>query len=175
MVGALLGLSCLLGMAHGQEITASVVTGAVTSSPIGLRPGLRVGYEPSPLASLEVVGLAGIQPGASDALGVGWEAGLGLSGRAWLIGAPGDGLFLVGRITAGVGADPSARIGPWVAPGGGFGGRIGGRLNIEATAGPEWTTVSGGRWRTELNLGCVFGLGRSGNTVRHRPRRPPRR
>lgn len=174
MVATILSLSFLLGTASAQGLSASAVTGAVTSSPIGLRPGFRVGYEPSPLASLEAVGLAGIQPGAASDLGVGWEAGLGLSGRAWLTGAPGDGLFLLGRITAGVGADPAARIGPWVAPGGGFGGRISDRLNIEATVGPEWTTVSGGRWRTELNLGYVFGLVRSGDTVRHRPRRLPR-
>jgi len=174
----LLAAASLSGAAHAQAFSAAAVTGAVTSSPIGLRPGARIAFEPTPSAALEGIALAGLEPWDPSSLGVGWEAGLGLSGRAWITGVPRDGLFLVGRVNAGVSGEPDGRIGPWVATGGGFGGRIAGRVNIEATVGPEWAAFDPGRFRTELSIGYVFDAQsepRSGNTTRHRPRKPPGR
>ena len=42
--------------AHAQGLSVSAVSGAVTSSPLGLRPGVRIAYEPSPGAALEAIG-----------------------------------------------------------------------------------------------------------------------
>lgn len=174
----LLAAGLLSGAAHAQAVSVSAVSGAITSSPIGLRPGVRVAYEPTPVAAIEAIGIAGLEPWAPSYLGVGWEAGLGLSGRAWITGAQRDGLFLLGRVNAGVTGEPNGFVGPWFATGVGFGGRISGRLNIEATVGPELVAFDPSRWRTELSIGYVFDAQnqrRSSGTTKHRPRKPPRR
>ena len=179
MVTSLLIASSLLsGAAHAQAVSASAISGAITSSPIGLRPGARFAYEPTPAAAIEAIGIAGLEPWDPAVLGVGWEAGLGLSGRAWITGVPRDGLFLLGRVNAGLTGEPDGRVGPWVATGAGFGGRIAGRLNIEATVGPELVAFDPTRWRTELSIGYVFDAQnqpRRPGTTKHRPRKPPRR
>jgi hypothetical protein len=162
-------------VAFGQAVSIAAISGAVSSSPVGLRPGGRVAFEPTPVAALEAMAVAGLEPWSPDTLGIGWEAGLGLSGRAWISGAPTDGLFLLGRVSSGISGNPDAQIGPWLALGGGFGGRISSRLNIEATVGPEWMPFDSGRWRTELSIGYVFDKSNQPGTTRHRPRPIPRR
>ena len=157
----------IIGAAMAQALSISPTLGVVPAPLLGLRPGVRLGLEPTPLVALELQGDAGLEQR--------WDAGLGIAGRLWLLGAPGDALFLLGRMTAGMSGDELGGISPWLNPMGGFGGRISERFNVEASLGPEWGRISHSRWRTELSVGIVLDgsllEGRSG-VKRHRPRKP---
>ena len=166
MVGAL-ALALLAGPAHAAGATLApffAVTG--NDGDATLRPGLRFGYEPVPSAALEVQG--DVSPDLA------WDAGLALAGRAFFgPGEPGDGLFILGRLAAGLSGFESD-IGPMTGLYGGFGARPIPGLEIAVSAGPEWACAHGGRWRTELTVGWVIhdGTFRSKpgqGKVRHKP------
>ena len=176
MTGLLL-LPVLAGAADAQAQALGVhaMTGAISTSPLGVRPGLRLSYEPAPSASIDLMGAAGLEPWAAHGLGPGWEAGLSLSGRLWFT-EPRDGLFALGRVCSGVAGEPDGRLGPWMGTFVGFGGRIDSLVNIEAAVGPEWSAHAPQAWRTELSVGILFDSqsGRRKPTSKHRPRKPPR-
>ena len=73
---------------------------------------------------------------------------------------------VLGRRTDGV-------VGPWTTLAGGFGARPVHWLSLEAFGGPEWAMADGGRWRTGVTLGTVFGGGHGAKTVRRKPTRKP--
>lgn len=162
-VGVLLG-----GVAQAQSLTLSPTIGVVGGAEIGARPGLRVGFEPVPAASLEVQADA-------DFAGA-WDTGLGLAGRAFFLSASdGEGLYLLGRFNTGI-SSRDGTIGSWTAISGGFGARPASVWFVEASGGPEWAQGAG--WRTDLALGVVFGGAGIGSkpgqgSVRHRPREIP--
>lgn len=138
--------------------------------PDSLRPGLRVGYEPVPAASLDVQGDISMDGDVT--------AGLALSGRGFFGGRDdGTGLFALGRLGVGM-ASEDASVGPWLGLFGGFGARPVPGMEIAVATGPDWAIESGGRWRTELTVGWVFDKdsfrGKPGSgTIRHRPRPVP--
>jgi len=143
----------------------------VGAESVGVRGGGRLGFEFAPPVALEIAG---------DFSQLGFDAGLSMAGRAWVVGDGVDGFFLLGRLTAGMASQdyPGGEdwsLGSWTGIYGGFGGRPVPWLHIEGSAGPEWVGGYGGRWRTELTLGVVFGpdsTGGGGDSVRHRPRKP---
>jgi len=159
-------LSLLLATASAGAMSVTPLAGVVGANDVGVRPGLRVGYEPVPEASLELVGDYGLS---------GWDAGLAATGRAWFLGDGSEGLYALGRLTVGM-AGSEAALGPWTGFSLGFGGRPASWLDIQASAGPDWAGIDGMRWRTELALGFViptdgFG-GRAGQgNVWHRPKK----
>ena len=157
-------------LAMAQSVAVGPTLGVVGESSIFVRPGLRLGYEPAPMASLELHG--DINPAATQ-----WDAGLALAGRLWLNQSEyqGEGLFLLGRFSAGF-SGSFGKIGPFTGVYGGFGGRPAPWLNIEASFGPEWASPVGARWRTELGVSFVIdpGANPGGGSVRHHPRKVPR-
>ena len=163
------------GLAWGQAVGVHAMTGAIAPSPIGVRPGVRLSYEPAPSASLDLMGAAGLEPFAQGGLGPGWEWGLGLTGRLWIT-EPRDGLFVLGRTNVGLAGEPDGRVGPWFGGYAGFGGRVNGVVNIEAAIGPEWSAHDPAGWRTELSIGVMFDAenDRRRGRTRHRPGKPPR-
>jgi len=144
--------------------TASVVAD-------GFRPGVRLGFEPAPPAAVDVQ----MEMGRDG----GWNAGLSLAGRWWVSPQKpkGEGLYLLGRFTAGLSEHPSTAMGPWTGLAGGFGLRPISMLQLEAGVGPEWSHGSG-RWRSEMGLNFVIDgktfRSRPGHgSIRHRPRPIP--
>ncbi|MEL6341757.1 MAG: hypothetical protein AAFV53_01395, partial [Myxococcota bacterium] len=143
-----------------------------------VRPGGRIGFEPNPYAAIELTGSAGVDAWSPRDVDLIWEAGLGISGRLWFTGQPRNGLFVLGRFNIGATGDQRAQVGPWTGLGVGFGGRVASIFNVEATISPEWVANYGARYRTELSVGVVFDSQRKRrqtNTIKHRPRKPPRR
>lgn len=159
-------ISLLVAAASAGAMSITPIADVVGADDVGVRPGLRVGYEPIPEAALELVGDYGLS---------GWDAGLAVSGRAWFIGHGVEGLYGLGRLTVGM-SGTDAALGPWTGFSLGFGGRPISWLDIQASAGPDWAGVDGMRWRTELALGFVIPTGgpkgRAGKgNVWHRPKK----
>ena len=164
----MVSLLVLVAAAHAQAVTLSPTASVVGAHEVGVRAGLRIGFEPVPAASLELQGDASF-----DGL---WDAGLGLAGRWWVNPADvqGEGIFLLGRFNAGF-SGYTHEVGPWTGMAIGFGGRPISLLNIEASVGPEWTLNEGAGWRTELSLGFVLGPDTvGGKNQRHHPRPIPK-
>lgn len=164
MVSMLLASS----LALAQSVSVGPSVGVVGDPSIFVRPGLRVGFEPSPSAALELLG--DVNP-----VGTHWDGGLGLVGRLWLgnsVASDGEGLFLMGRFVAGMSGE-YGKVGPWTGIFAGFGGRPVPAINLEASFGPEWTLPAGARWRTDLSVSFVIDTqgGGGGGTVRHHPRK----
>lgn len=167
MVGGLLSLLLLSGSASAAGSAAPYVA---LVGPDSVRSGLRLGYEPLPSASVDLLGEV-----STDGDFVG---GLSLTGRRFFTGGEdGTGLFLLGRFGVGM-ASEAQTMGPWLGVFGGFGARPVSGLELAVATGPDWAIESGGRWRTELTVGWVFdrdtfrskpGQG----TIRHRPRPVP--
>jgi len=157
-----------LGAAPAWAGEGSVgVTGSVVgANSVGIRPGVSLGYLPTPSTALEIHADLGFEGS--------WDAGLMLAGRLFLPpgGSPGQGIFLLGRAGAGM-AGTDGQVGPWTTLAGGFGARPMPRLSLEAFAGPEWAMADGGRWRTGLTISTLFGGDLGGDTVRHRRVRDP--
>ena len=168
MVAALaLALALFAGPAHAASATIApsfAVTGK--DSVATMRPGLRVGYEPIPATALEVQG--DVSPEGE------WDAALALAGRGFFgTSGPGEGLFVLGRLAAGLSGFKS-EIGPMTGLYAGFGARPVPGLELAVSTGPEWAFADGGRWRTELSVGWVIreGTFRSKpgqGKVRHKP------
>jgi hypothetical protein len=150
--------------ASAQALTVAPSAVLLGSGSLGLRPGLRLGYEPIPALALEVVG---------DYSSLGFDAGAALTGRAWLVGEE-TGIFLLGRGNIGMAGFDGGRYGVWSGLYGGFGGRPASWLNLEVSTGPDWVFAQRFRWRTEATVGFVFELGGDSGTVRHRPTRKVR-
>ena len=164
MVG-LLALALAGPAAWAQEASVAVTTSVVGAESVGVRPGLAVGFLPTPSTALELHG--------DYQLDGAWDAGLMLAGRLFLPpGEPGQGIFLLGRVGAGI-AGTDGVVGPWTTLAGGFGARPVHWLSLEAFGGPEWAMADGGRWRTGVTLGTVFGGGHGAKTVRRKPTRKP--
>ena len=167
MMGAGL-LVAALGAAPAWAGEGSVgITGSVVGAQsVGVRPGISLGYLPTPSTALEIHADLGFEGS--------WDAGLMLAGRLFLPPGddPGQGIFLLGRAGAGM-AGTNGLVGPWTTLAGGFGARPTPRLSLEAFAGPEWAMADGGRWRTGLTISTVFGGDRGGDTVRHKRVRDP--
>lgn len=156
----------LLSFALADGFTVTPVAGVVT--PDHVEPGLRLGWEMDPRLSLEAVGSMRMdEPN--------YGVGLGLSGRAWFAGVPGHGIYLQGRLVAGMRVEPEVTH-PWGGLYGGFGARPRPWLGIEANMGPEYG-YGLPVFRTELALTFVFGTGNrnapGSGSVRHRPRPVP--
>ncbi|MCB9780436.1 MAG: hypothetical protein H6742_17860 [Alphaproteobacteria bacterium] len=154
-------LLLVVGTARAEPAVSVAATGAVVgAADIGIRPGLRVGYEPVPEGGIELAGDLATDLAA-------WDTGLSLVGRLWLTPDPGQGVFLSGRATAGIAARDDV-LGPWTGLHVGFGARPTPLFQVEATGGPEWAVTDGPRWRTELSLGFVLGAHTVGSdSVRH--------
>lgn len=166
MVGALLGLLLASGAASAAGTVAPYVA---LVGPDSVRPGLRLGYEPLPSASVDVLGDVSMDGDLT--------AGLSLTGRGFFTGDDGTGLFVLGRFGVGL-ASEAEQVGPWLGLLGGFGARPVRGLEVAVSTGPDWSIDSGGRWRTELSVGWVFDRdtfrSRPGQgTIRHRPRPVP--
>jgi len=163
-------LSALLFTGTASAGSASVAPYAALVGPDSLRPGLRIGYEPLPAASVDLQGDVSLDGDVT--------AGLGLTGRGFMGGRDdGTGVFLLGRVGVGM-ANEQDVLGPWLGLFGGFGARPIPGLEVAVATGPDWAIESGGRWRTELTVGWVIGEGafkaRPGSgTIRHRPRPVP--
>ena len=155
----------LISTSLADALTLSPVVGVVT--PATLKPGLRVGWEPDPRLAIEAVGHF------DNATKL--DLGLGLAGRAWFAGQPGDGLYLHGRVVVGLTTD-SEFTSPWGGLQGGFGARPRPWLGVEAALGPEYGAGLP-TWRSELSLTFVFGAPADKKpgtgTIRHRPRPAP--
>ena len=161
-------------------VAAAAQAGSVTLAPtmgvstdIGVRPGLRIGFEPVPETALAIQ-VDSSQDGH-------WDAGLSLAGRYYLSPASlrGEGIFAVGRVVAGF-SGHDEHLGPWTGLSMGFGVRPSSMWNIEAAFGPEWSLADSARWRTDLSIGVVLDAdsraGRSGRgSIWHRPRPIPGR
>jgi hypothetical protein len=164
-------LSALTPEAAAANVILSPSVSVVGSEAVGVRGGARLAFEFAPPVALELIG---------DYSPLGFDAGLSMAGRAWIVGDGVTGFFLLGRATAGMAshelpADDDWSLGSWTGIYGGFGGRPVPWLHIEAAAGPEWVGGVGARWRTELTVGVVFGpdsTGGGGGSVRHHPRKP---
>lgn len=176
LVNRPLAALCLLAVASGPAQAASLTVSPGVSMVGGegraLLPGLRLGVEPTPAAAVELVGDVDPASGA-------WHGGLGLTGRWYFTGSPGEGLYGLGRVQAGF-ASRDGDNGPWTGLDVGFGARPLAWLDLHATVGPEWSQVDGGRLRTGLSVGLVFGGdgigGKPGSgSVIHHPRKPPGR
>lgn len=174
VLGALVALGLLTGgPAHAASWSVAPTAGLVGQSDMDFRPGLRLGFEPAPAAAIELFGESGFSGG--------WGTGLALAGRGYLLPGsdPGEGIFLLGRLSTGLAGDEGGELGPLFGVAGGFGVRPVSVLNIEASFGPEWAP-GGHRWRTELSVGVVFD-GKSlksrpgAGNVRHKPRPIPGR
>ncbi len=148
--------------AQAQALTAAasglLLSGDVVGNTVGVRPGLRLGYEPMSALGIEAAGDYGAR---------GYTADAALTGRAWLVGED-TGIFLFGRGAIGFAGYDEQKIAPLFGFYGGFGGRPAPWLNLEASVGPEW--IGGGaRLRTEMTLGLVFALSGDSGTTSHRP------
>ena len=168
MIGLLLALAAPAGAQALTFAPTAVVQGA--DGEMGLRPGLRLGFEPIHQVALELAG--DLSAGSTESLD--YDLGLGLAGRGWLIGDGSEGLFVLGRVTIGA-ARVSDELGPWTSLGGGFGGRLVPWFGLEASTGPEWAAGSSMRWRSELTAQVVLPLDQLGprpghGSVWHRPR-----
>ncbi len=156
----------VLGVAQAG-VTVGPALAVVGSSGMALRPGLRVGFEPTPEAALEIIG--------DSTFSGEWDLGAALAGRLYLSprSPPGVGLYGLGRLTAGLsGEDQTA--GPWTGLSLGFGARPSPQVGFEASFGPEWAMAEGPRWRTELGICVVFdGSGGARRGRRHHPRPIP--
>ena len=165
---AALGLAGLLGgLAHAQSLAVGPSVAVVGGGGAELRPGLRLGFEPSPVAGLDVVGAVGLDGH--------WDAGLGLTGRAWFGGTDDVGIYAAGRFVAGIAGGDA--LSPWTGLGVGMGGRPLPWLDVSALVGPDWARAEDVRWRSELALTFVLGPDTLGSgvgqgTVRHKPRKP---
>lgn len=170
MVSALLIALAAGPSAQAMALTLAPTAAVVGGDSVGVRPGLRLGFEPVSAAALEVMGDVDLQ-GA-------WDLGLALAGRGYLTDpGSGEGLYVLGRFTVGMSGDDTA-TGSWTGLYGGFGIRPTSVFFVEASAGPEWAVNNGARWRTDLALGLVFGNGGWGGgvgqgNVRHRATRKP--
>ncbi len=170
MVGALLLALVGAPQAEAAALTLTPTAGVVGGDGVGVRPGLRLGFEPVPQAAIELMGDMDLDDG--------WDAGVALAGRSFLVQPDlGEGLYLLGRFTVGMSGD-AGDVGSWTGLFGGFGVRPTSAFLIEASAGPEWAVNNRAGWRTELSVGLVFGNGGwsagvgSGN-VRHGNLREP--
>lgn len=160
-------LAALAGSAGAQALTVGPTLGVVGRGDVGLRPGLRVGYEPSEAAVLELAGDAGFDGR--------WDAGLSLAGHLWFAGDGSEGIYGLGRFTAGLSGD-AGDFGPWTGLFVGFGGRPVPFLDVGVSVGPEWALTEGPRWRSDLAVSLIFGDGTFGGgpgrgKVRHHPRK----
>lgn len=169
MVTALTLLGIAAPSAHAQAVTVGPTFSVVGVQGVGLHPGLRLGYEPSPSASFELL--------ADTSLDGRWDAGLGLAGRLWMVEDDGAGIYGLGRFAAGV-AGRDQDVGPWTYLALGFGGRPVPLLDLAVAVGPEWAVTDGARWRSELSLSFVLsadtlGTGAGRGSVRHNPRAVP--
>lgn len=151
--------------------TISPLFGVTSGSDgIGMRPGLRVGYEPLPAAALEAQGDMSLE-GA-------WSAGLALAGRGFFGPNPqdGEGIFALGRFGVGMGGSDDA-YGPWMGLFGGFGARPVPGFEVAVSVGPEWVFEDAARFRSELALSWVIGPDTFGGPgrghIRHKPRKVP--
>ena len=158
----------LLGssIASAGAISVGTTGSVVGADGVGVRPGLSVGYLPTPSTALELHGDSSFD-GA-------WDVGLMLAGRWYPSPAlePGRGIFLLGRLGAGV-SGVEADVGPWTTLAGGFGARPNDWLSVEAFAGPEWSMSAGGGWRTGLSVSFLFDPSARKDTQRHRVVREP--
>jgi len=155
----------LVGLAFADGFTLTPVVGVV--SPQRFEPGLRLGWEPDPRLALEAIG----SYYAVDDI----SGGLGLTGRTWFAGVPGQGLYLQGRVAVGLHGDwVDAELNPWGGLYGGFGARPRPAIGIEANLGPEYG-YGIPAFRSELALTVVFGAGdgAGSGSKRHRPRPVP--
>lgn len=160
------GVLLLAGPAHAGALSMGLTGSVVGAGSVGLRPGLTLGYLPTPSAALEL-------HGDSDLDGS-WDVGLVLAGR-WYPSPrlePGQGIFLLGRGGAGI-AGVGSDLGPWTTLGAGFGARPAPWISVEAFAGPEWAMADGGRWRTGLNLSFLLDSDTGSGSTRHRVKRKP--
>lgn len=163
-------LTALLLSAPASAASGSVAPYLALVGQGSLRPGLRIGYEPLPAASVDIQGDVSMD---GDLTG-----GLALTGRGFLGGGDdGTGVFALGRLGVGLASEADV-LGPWLGLFGGFGARPVPGLEVAVATGPDWAIESGGRWRTELTVGWIIGSGTfkpkpgSGN-IRHRPRPVP--
>jgi hypothetical protein len=163
-------LSALLLTGSASAASGSVAPYVALVGPDSLRPGLRVGYEPLPAASVDLQGDVSLDGDVT--------AGLGLTGRGFVGGRDdGTGVFVLGRLGVGMASEQDV-LGPWLGLFGGFGARPIPGLEVAVATGPDWAIESGGRWRTELTVGWIIGEGTfkskpgTGN-IRHRARPVP--
>lgn len=171
LLGTLGLLLSLNGVPTAQAGALQVLPGVsiLGNESIGLRPGLRVGYEPMPSLSVDLCSSVGA--------GLEYDAGAGIEGRHWFGGYPGAGVFLGGRLSAGLAGDQDS-AGPWMGLGGAFGVRPLRWLHIEANLGPNMvfdrSESDGIGWRSDLMMGLIFDGSsfRRRGTVRHHPRKP---
>jgi hypothetical protein len=166
LVGVIVAGTLISAPALAGEGSVGLTGSVVGAESVGVRPGISLGYLPTPGTAIELHGDMGVD-GA-------WDAGLMLAGRLYLPagGTPGQGIFLLGRVGAGI-AGTDGTVGPWTTIAGGFGARPVSWLSIEAFGGPEWAMADGGRWRTGLTVSTVFGGGQGKKNERHRPDRKP--
>jgi len=165
MLSALLPLMLSTGVAQAQSFTISPSAVLLGVQSLEIRPGLRLGYEPSQYLSLELFGDYGSR---------GLDAAGAISGRAWLAGDGATGVYLMGRGAIGMSSWTSVydqtKFGPLAGIYGGFGGRPTEWLNLEASTGPE-LYAGGSRLRTEMTASIVINLDAGSGNVRHRPTR----
>jgi hypothetical protein len=170
-VVALLAVVLAAGPARASATVAPFFAVTNGTEGAGLRPGLRVGYEPVPAAALEAQG--------DVALDGGWSAGLALTGRGFFGSASdGEGLFGLGRFGVGMGGQ-GEDFGPWLGLFGGFGARPVPGFEVAVSTGPEFVLASSARLRSELTLTWVigpdtFGGGPGRGSMRHHPREVPK-